>query len=77
MQCTYSPSLPGPRLSFSQAEATILDDIDADGGQRKAALRLLKFVSMTRWTPEYGNILTSYHLKVNLLMKLSIGCWGR
>ncbi|KAJ7314086.1 hypothetical protein JRQ81_006021 [Phrynocephalus forsythii] len=55
------------RLSFSQAEALILDNIDADGGQRKAALRLLKFVNKTRWTPEYGNILTSYHLKTVLL----------
>nr|XP_020654527.1 uncharacterized protein LOC110081828 [Pogona vitticeps] len=55
------------RLSFSQAEAMILEDIDADGGHRKEALRLLKFVNMTRWTPEYGKILTSYHLKTILL----------
>ncbi|XP_053116793.1 uncharacterized protein LOC128329488 [Hemicordylus capensis] len=55
------------RLSFSHAETVILEDIDADGGQRKAALRLLKFVNKTRWVPEYGKVLTSYHLKTILL----------
>ncbi|XP_007432288.1 uncharacterized protein LOC103063515 [Python bivittatus] len=55
------------RLSFSCAEAMILEEVDADGGQRRAALRLLKFVNKTRWTPEYGKILTSYHLKTILL----------
>ncbi|XP_033026840.1 uncharacterized protein LOC117059316 [Lacerta agilis] len=55
------------RLSFSHAETVILEDVDADGGQRRAALRLLKFVNLTKWTPEYGKILTSYHLKTILL----------
>ncbi|KAH0626388.1 hypothetical protein JD844_001335 [Phrynosoma platyrhinos] len=62
-----SQSLPGGRLSFSHAEMVILEDVDADGGQRRAALKLLKFVNMTRWMPEYGSILTSYHLKTILL----------
>ncbi|XP_013914764.1 PREDICTED: uncharacterized protein LOC106543311 [Thamnophis sirtalis] len=31
------------RLSFSCAEELILKEVDADGGQRRAALRLLKF----------------------------------
>ncbi|XP_015275243.1 PREDICTED: uncharacterized protein LOC107117610 [Gekko japonicus] len=55
------------RLSFSNAEAALLKDVDADGGQRRAALRLLKFVSSTRWRPEYGKLLSSYHLKTLLL----------
>nr|XP_028560825.1 uncharacterized protein LOC114583672 [Podarcis muralis] len=55
------------RLSFSHAETVILEDVDADGRQRAAALRLLKFVNVTKWTPEYGKILTSYHLKTILL----------
>ncbi|KAK9397604.1 hypothetical protein NXF25_020965 [Crotalus adamanteus] len=55
------------RLSFSCAEEMVLKEVDADGGQRRAALRLLKFVNKTRWTPEYGKLLTSYHLKTVLL----------
>ncbi|KAF7238740.1 Protein mab-21-like 3 [Varanus komodoensis] len=55
------------RLSFSRVEATLIEDVDADEGQRRPALRLLKFVNKTRWTPEYGKILTSYHLKTILL----------
>ncbi|XP_062993547.1 uncharacterized protein LOC134406184 [Elgaria multicarinata webbii] len=55
------------RLSFSRAEAAILEGVDADQGHRRAALRLLKFVNVTRWMPEYGKILTSYHLKTILL----------
>nr|XP_056720207.1 protein mab-21-like 3 [Euleptes europaea] len=55
------------RLSFSHAETVLLKDVDADGGQRKAALRLLKFVNNTRWMPEYGRVLSSYHLKTVLL----------
>lgn len=62
-----SLSLCVPRLSFSHAEAVLLKDVDADGGQRRAALRLLKFVSSTRWRPEYGKLLSSYHLKTLLL----------
>ncbi|ETE71823.1 Protein mab-21-like 3, partial [Ophiophagus hannah] len=60
------------RLSFSCAEEMILKEVDADGGQRRAALRLLKFVNQTRWTPEYGKILTSYHLKTILLWSCEI-----
>ncbi|XP_077170714.1 uncharacterized protein LOC143826051 [Paroedura picta] len=55
------------RLSFSHAETVLLKDLDADGGQRRAALRLLKFANNTRWTPEYGKLLSSYHLKTLLL----------
>ncbi|XP_061445868.1 uncharacterized protein LOC133366607 [Rhineura floridana] len=55
------------RFSFSHAETVMLENVDADGGQRKAALRLLKFVNTTKWMPEYGKILTSYHLKTILL----------
>ncbi|XP_070623500.1 uncharacterized protein [Erythrolamprus reginae] len=60
------------RLSFSCAEEMILKEVDADGGQRRAALRLLKFVNQTQWTPEYGKILTSYHLKTLLLWSCEI-----
>ncbi|XP_026538109.1 uncharacterized protein C2orf54-like [Notechis scutatus] len=60
------------RLSFRCAEMMILKEVDADGGQRRAALRLLKFVNQTRWTPEYGKILTSYHLKTILLWSCEI-----
>ncbi|KAL8176616.1 UNVERIFIED_CONTAM: hypothetical protein K2H54_036982 [Gekko kuhli] len=55
------------RLSFSHSEAVLLKDVDADGGQRRTALRLLKFVNNTRWRPEYGKLLSSYHLKTLLL----------
>ncbi|KAG6922387.1 mab-21 like 3 [Chelydra serpentina] len=37
------------------------------GGQRREALRLLKFINKECWVPEYGKILTSYHLKTMLL----------
>ncbi|XP_060636220.2 uncharacterized protein [Anolis sagrei] len=55
------------RFCFSRVETRLLEDIDADGGHRGEALRMLKFINTTRWTPEYGSILTSYHLKTILL----------
>lgn len=56
----------GSRFSFANAETAFLQDIDSDGGQRRKALRLLKFINKECWVPEYGKILTSYHLKVSL-----------
>ncbi|CAM5158474.1 unnamed protein product [Natator depressus] len=55
------------RFSFANAETAFLRDIDSDGGQRRKALRLLKFINKESWVPEYGKILTSYHLKTVLL----------
>ncbi|XP_058036416.1 uncharacterized protein LOC131196934 [Ahaetulla prasina] len=60
------------RLSFSCAEEMILKEVNSDGGQRRAALQLLKFVNQTKWTPEYGKILSSYHLKTLLLWSCEI-----
>ncbi|XP_050812813.1 uncharacterized protein LOC127052790 isoform X2 [Gopherus flavomarginatus] len=51
------------RFSFANAETAFLRDIDSDGGQRRKALRLLKFINKECLVPEYGKILTSYHLK--------------
>lgn len=55
------------RFSFANAETAFLRDIDSDGGQRRKALRLLKFINKECLVPEYGKILTSYHLKTALL----------
>ncbi|XP_027689587.2 uncharacterized protein LOC114022345 isoform X2 [Chelonia mydas] len=54
------------RLTFSLAETQLLKDIDADGGCRQKALRVLKQINMEKWVPRYGKVLTSYHLKMVL-----------
>nr|XP_005314621.1 uncharacterized protein LOC101941187 isoform X2 [Chrysemys picta bellii] len=54
------------RLTFSRAETQLLKDIDADGGCRRKALRVLKQINMEKWVPRYGKVLTSYHLKTVL-----------
>ncbi|XP_038260658.1 protein mab-21-like 3 [Dermochelys coriacea] len=55
------------RFSFAMPRQLFSGDIDSDGGQRRKALRLLKFINKECWVPEYGKILTSYHLKTVLL----------
>ncbi|XP_053883234.1 uncharacterized protein LOC128836721 [Malaclemys terrapin pileata] len=54
------------RLTFSLVETQFLKDIDADGGCRRKALRVLKQINMEKWVPRYGKVLTSYHLKMVL-----------
>uniref|UniRef100_A0A8C3XUN1 Putative nucleotidyltransferase MAB21L1 n=1 Tax=Chelydra serpentina TaxID=8475 RepID=A0A8C3XUN1_CHESE len=54
------------RLTFSLAETQLLKDIDADGGCRQKALRVLKQINMEKWVLRYGKVLTSYHLKMVL-----------
>uniref|UniRef100_A0A8C8VJR1 Putative nucleotidyltransferase MAB21L1 n=1 Tax=Pelusios castaneus TaxID=367368 RepID=A0A8C8VJR1_9SAUR len=60
------------RVSFASAETNFLKVIDHDGEQQRKALKLLMFINMEHWVPEYGKILTSYHLKTILLWALEI-----
>ncbi|XP_037757388.1 protein mab-21-like 3 [Chelonia mydas] len=54
------------RLTYSLAETQLLKDIDADGGHRWLALRVLKKINKENWRHWYGKVLTSYHLKTVL-----------
>ncbi|XP_043942873.1 protein mab-21-like 3 [Protopterus annectens] len=54
------------RYSFSRIEKFLLEGIDADGGFRKASLRILKKIRIDYWESRFRKVLVSYHLKVIL-----------